>query len=49
MNVVIVNAAAAIQTFAPHQDFNTCIATAKESLMSGKAKAAFGRFLELNC
>ena len=49
MNVVIVNAAAAIQTFEPHQDFNTCIAIAKESLVSGKAKSAFGRFLELNC
>ena len=48
MNVVVANAAAAIQTFNPRQDFQTCIAIAKESLMSGKAKSAFKKFLELN-
>ena len=48
-NAVIVNAAAAIQTIEPHLDFNTCIAIARESLASGKAKSAFIKFKELNC
>ena len=48
MNVVVVNAAAAIQTFEPHLDFQTCIEIANESLMSGKAKSAFIKFRELN-
>ena len=48
-NVVIVNAAAAIQTIEPHLDFNSCIAIASESLKSGKAKESFGKFLVLNC
>ena len=47
--VVIVNAAAAIQTIEPHRDFNTCIAIASESLASGKAKEAFIKFKEINC
>ena len=48
MNVVIVNAATAIQTFEPHKDFNTCIEIANESLTSGKAKSAFVKFREIN-
>jgi anthranilate phosphoribosyltransferase len=48
-NTVIVNAAAAIQTIEPQRDFNTCIAIAAESLMSGKAKEAFRKFKEINC
>jgi len=47
-NVVVVNAAAAIQTIEPHRDFLTCIAIASESLVSGKAKSSFNKFLELN-
>ena len=48
MNVVVVNAATAIQTIEPNRDFQTCIETANESLMSGKAKSAFVKFKELN-
>ena len=47
-NVVVVNAAAAIQTIEPRMDFPGCIAKANESLVSGKAKSAFAKFLELN-
>jgi anthranilate phosphoribosyltransferase len=47
-NVVIVNAAAAIQTIEPQRDLNTCIETARESLASGKAKSSFVKFRELN-
>jgi anthranilate phosphoribosyltransferase len=47
-NAVIVNAAAAIQTIEPHRDFDTCVAIAAESLTSGKAKAAFAKFMEIN-
>jgi anthranilate phosphoribosyltransferase len=47
-NVVVVNAAAAIQTIEPHRDFQSCIGIAKESLASGKAKVAFCKFLEIN-
>ena len=47
-NVVIVNAAAAIQTIEPYLDFSTCIAMANESLESGKAKSSFDMFLEIN-
>ena len=47
-NVVIVNAAAAIQTIEPQLDFAECIAKAREALVSGKAKGALKRFLEVN-
>ena len=47
-DVVVVNAAAAIQTIEPHRDFNTCIAIANESLTSGKARSAFIKFKEIN-
>ena len=47
-NVVIVNAAAAIQTIEPQTDFAACIAKANESLTSGKAKDVFCKFLEIN-
>jgi len=49
MNVVVANAAAAIQTIEPQRDFQTCIEIANESLASGKAKLAFGKFWEINC
>jgi anthranilate phosphoribosyltransferase len=48
-NVVVVNAAVAIQTIEPYRNLNTCIAIANESLLSGKAKEAFTKFRELNC
>jgi anthranilate phosphoribosyltransferase len=48
MNVVVANAAAAIQTIEPHRDFHTCIAIACESLLSGKAKSVFTKFCEIN-
>jgi len=44
-NVVVINAAAAIQTIEPHRDFTDCIAIARESLKSGKAKSAFNKFI----
>ena len=47
-NVVVVNAATAIQTIEPHLDFQSCIAIADEALKSGKAKDAFVKFLSLN-
>ncbi|MDH8700753.1 anthranilate phosphoribosyltransferase [Dysgonomonadaceae bacterium PH5-43] len=47
-NVVIVNSATAIQTIEPSLNFQTCIAKAKESLESGKAKHTFIKFLEIN-
>jgi anthranilate phosphoribosyltransferase len=47
-NAVTVNAAAAIQNIEPQHDFNTCIAIANEALVSGKAKDAFRKFMEIN-
>jgi anthranilate phosphoribosyltransferase len=47
-NVVLVNAAIAIQTIEAHQDFQTCIQIARESLESGKAKETLKKFLEIN-
>jgi anthranilate phosphoribosyltransferase len=49
INVVVVNAATAIQTIEPHRDFQACIEIANESLVSGKAKTAFMKFREINC
>ena len=48
MNVVVINAATAIQTIEPDRDFQACIDIAKESLVSGKAKTVFKKFLSLN-
>jgi anthranilate phosphoribosyltransferase len=47
-NVVIANAAMAIQTIAPGEDLRACIDRARESLESGAAKRCFTRFLALN-
>ena len=47
-NVVIINAAIAIQTIEPHLDIQTCIGIAKDSLESGKAKETLKKFLEVN-
>ena len=48
MNVVVANAATAIQTIEPNRDIQTCIEIANESLVSGKAKNVFKIFQELN-
>jgi anthranilate phosphoribosyltransferase len=47
-NVVVINAAAAIQIIEPQCDLYTCIAKACEALESGKAKKALTKFLEIN-
>jgi anthranilate phosphoribosyltransferase len=47
-NVVLINAAIAIQTIEPQLDIQTCIGKAKDSLESGKAKKAFENFLIIN-
>jgi len=47
-NVVIANAASAIQTIEPQLSLTESIAKARESLESGKAKAAFEKFLGIN-
>jgi anthranilate phosphoribosyltransferase len=48
-NVVIINAATAIQTIEPQLDIYACIDKARESLESGKAKRTLDKFLEINC
>jgi anthranilate phosphoribosyltransferase len=47
-DVVIANAAVAIQTIEPQLDLPTCIDKARESLESGRAQIAFTKFLALN-
>ena len=47
-NVVIINTAFAIRIFEPKKSIEECIAIARESIESGKAKAAFDRFIVLN-
>jgi anthranilate phosphoribosyltransferase len=47
-NVVIANAAVAIHTVDPSLSLPDCIARARESLESGKAREAFRRFLTIN-
>ncbi|MDR0543529.1 MAG: anthranilate phosphoribosyltransferase [Dysgonamonadaceae bacterium] len=47
-NVVVANAAVAIQTIEPQLDMYACLDKSRESLESGKAKAALLRFLEIN-
>ncbi|MDR0834720.1 MAG: anthranilate phosphoribosyltransferase [Candidatus Symbiothrix sp.] len=47
-NVVLINAATAIQTIEPQHDIQTCIAIARESLESGKAKQTLEKFLSIN-
>ena len=47
-NVVLINSAVAIQTFDPDRSIQECFETAKESLISGKAKNAFMKFIEIN-
>jgi anthranilate phosphoribosyltransferase len=47
-NVVIANAAVAIQTIEPQLDIHSCMDQAREAVESGKAKAALQKFLEIN-
>lgn len=47
-NVVIINAAFAIQVMRPEKPIEECIALAKESLESGQALATLKKFIELN-
>jgi anthranilate phosphoribosyltransferase len=47
-DVVIANAAVAIQTIEPQLDLPASLAKARESLESGRAQTAFAKFLELN-
>ena len=47
-NVVVINAASAIQVVRPEKTIEECIALAKESLESGRALATLKKFIELN-
>ncbi|MFR9502840.1 MAG: anthranilate phosphoribosyltransferase [Rikenellaceae bacterium] len=47
-DVVLINAAFAINVRCPEKSIEECIALAKESLESGRAEATFKKFLELN-
>lgn len=47
-NVVIINAAFALQVMNPEKDIEECIGMARESLESGKASEAFKKFLIIN-
>ncbi len=47
-NVVIANAAFAIQCYDNGKDINECIAIARESIESGKAFEALKRYVEVN-
>lgn len=47
-DVVIVNAAFAIQVICPEKSIETCIGIARESLESGAAQATLKKFVELN-
>ena len=47
-NAVAVNAAYAIHNFEPQRPITECIAQALETIESGRAKATFRKFVELN-
>ncbi len=47
-DVVLTNAAFAIQTICPEKKIDTCLDEAREALESGKAAETFTRFVELN-
>jgi len=47
-NCVLVNAAFAIRVLCPEKSIATCLGEANESLVSGKAKEKFVKFVELN-
>jgi anthranilate phosphoribosyltransferase len=46
-NVVIINAAFAIRIICPKKSIDECIGIAKESLESGRARAALNKFVEI--
>jgi anthranilate phosphoribosyltransferase len=46
-NAVLVNSAAAIQTYNPDKSLADCVDEADESLKSGRAKKAFEKFIEV--
>ncbi|MDR1866502.1 MAG: anthranilate phosphoribosyltransferase [Bacteroidales bacterium] len=48
INAVTVNAAFAIRTIEPDKPIEECIAAARESLQSGRAKKALKTFIEIN-
>jgi anthranilate phosphoribosyltransferase len=45
---VIANAAYAIRTFDTKRPIETCVALARETVESGRARATFRKFIELN-
>ena len=47
-NAVIANAAYAIRTFDTKRPIETCVALARETVESGRARATFRKFIELN-
>lgn len=47
-NCVVANAAFAIQVICPEKDITMCIAEARESLESGRAKETFNKFISIN-
>lgn len=47
-NVVVVNSAFAMQVVHPEKSLEECLAIARQSIDSGKAKAAFKKFIEVN-
>ena len=47
-NVVVINAAFAIQVVHPEKTIEECITLAKESLESGRALTTLKKFIELN-
>ena len=47
-NAVIANAAYAIRTFDTKRPIATCVALARETVESGRARATFRKFIELN-
>ncbi len=47
-NAVVANAATAIQTINSDMSFEDCIAQARESIDSGRARETFKRFIDLN-
>lgn len=47
-SVVEVNAAYAIRTLAPDLSIEHCIAAARESILSGRAKASLDKFIKIN-
>jgi anthranilate phosphoribosyltransferase len=47
-DVVLTNAAFAIHIIEPQKSLEECLATARESLYSGKARLTFEKFVKMN-